>query len=216
VLDARQSRTIPVSGRSDELGKLDTRTTGDLHARAGRRDGRDQPDPQARREAPRHADLCDPIEVRYVISNVGVGTETEVRIDETLPEGLTTAEGQRAVGIAVGDMPQGQSKTFTIRLKAARTGEFTSRAAGARLWDGGAVGRADDRRPRAEAHDRAHGPGVGIRRQGRAVRRGGEEHRRRRRAERDGIGVGRRQRGRDDSRGRPAAARSPRSARSAG
>jgi uncharacterized repeat protein (TIGR01451 family) len=130
VLDARQSKTIPVSGRSEELGKLDTRTTVTYTpVLAG---GTDVINPILKlvREAPRHADLCDPIEVRYTISNIGVGTETDVVIEETLPEGLATIEGSlRKVTLAVGDLPQGQSRPFVVRVKAAKTGEYTSRAA---------------------------------------------------------------------------------------
>lgn len=130
VLEAHQSKTIPVSGRSEELGKLDTRTTVTYTpVLAG---GTDVINPilKLTREAPRHADLCDPIDVRYTIANVGVGTETDVTIEETLPDGLATVDGnQRKVSIAVGDLPQGQSRPFVVRVKATHTGEYTSRAA---------------------------------------------------------------------------------------
>jgi uncharacterized repeat protein (TIGR01451 family) len=130
VLEAHQSKTIPVSGRSEELGKLDTRTTVTYTpVLAG---GTDVINPILKlvREAPRHSDLCDPIELRYTISNIGVGTETDVVIEEALPEGLATMDGaQRKVTIPVGDLPQGQSRPFVVKVKAAHPGEFTSRAA---------------------------------------------------------------------------------------
>ena len=128
TLEAKQAKTIPVAGVSDELGKLDTRTTVTYTpVLAG---GTDVINPILRltKEGPRHADLCDAIEVRYVVSNVGVGTETEVRIDEPLPDGLATEDGKRAVVIAVGDLPQQQRREYRVRLRAARTGEFTSKA----------------------------------------------------------------------------------------
>jgi uncharacterized repeat protein (TIGR01451 family) len=128
-LDPRQSRTIPVGGRSDELGKLDTRTIVTYTpVLAG---GTDVINPILKlvREAPRHADLCDAIDVRYVVSNVGVGTETDVQIDEAFPDGLATAAGDKSIRIAVGDLPQGASKPFTVKVRAGRTGEFTGKAA---------------------------------------------------------------------------------------
>ncbi|MDB5294024.1 MAG: omcB, partial [Phycisphaerales bacterium] len=131
TLDPKQSKTIPVAGVSDELGKLDTRTTVTYTpVLAG---GTDVINPILKlvKEGPRHADLCDPIEYRYAVSNVGVGTETDVRIDDPLPDGLTTDDGKRAVAIAVGDLPQNERREFRVRVKAARTGEYAG-AAGAR------------------------------------------------------------------------------------
>lgn len=127
-LEARGTRTIPVAGRSEDTGKLETRSTVTYTpVLAG---GTDVINPilKVTRDAPRHADLCDGIEVRYVVSNVGTGTETEVRVEEALPDGLTTADGKPRVTFAVGDLPQGASRPFSVRLKAARTGEFAGRA----------------------------------------------------------------------------------------
>lgn len=128
TLEAKQARTIPVAGVSDEIGSLDTRTTVTYTpVLAG---GTDVINPilKLTKEGPRHADLCDAIDYRYVVSNVGVGTETEVRIDEPLPDGLTTEDGKRAVAIAVGELPQQQQREFRVKVRAARTGEFTGKA----------------------------------------------------------------------------------------
>jgi len=128
TLEPGEVRQITVAGVSDELGKLDTRSTVTYTpVLAG---GTDVINPilKLTRDAPRHADLCDPIELRYVIANVGVGTETEVRIDEALPEGLLTEDGKSAVRINVGELPQDQSKTFTVKVRAARTGEYKTQA----------------------------------------------------------------------------------------
>jgi uncharacterized repeat protein (TIGR01451 family) len=128
TMEPHEVRTIPVAGVSDELGKLDTRTTVTYApVLAG---GTDVINPILRlsKEGPRHAELCDLIDIRYVVANVGVGTETDVRIEETLPEGLATEDGQRTVRIQVGDLPQDQGREFKVRLRAARTGEYASRA----------------------------------------------------------------------------------------
>lgn len=128
TLEPGQVKQITVAGVSDELGKLDTRSTVTYTpVLAG---GTDVINPilKLTKEAPRHADLCDAIEFRYIIANVGVGTETDVRIDEALPEGITTEDGKSSIRIPVGDLPQDQSKSFTIRVRAAKTGEYATRA----------------------------------------------------------------------------------------
>jgi uncharacterized repeat protein (TIGR01451 family) len=67
-----------------------------------------------------------------------------VRIEETLPEGLTTVEGDRRnLSLQVGDLGPGQSRQVTARLRATRTGDFAGRAV-ARGADG-LEARSDDR-----------------------------------------------------------------------
>ncbi|MGC4074600.1 MAG: hypothetical protein QM760_19285 [Nibricoccus sp.] len=105
-LEARGTRSvIPVAGTSDEPGELDTRTTVTYTPVLAGGTYVINPILQLVKEGPRHADLCDPIEVRYVVANTGTGTETDVRIEEPLPEGLTTMDGQRVVRLSVGDLP---------------------------------------------------------------------------------------------------------------
>lgn len=128
TLEPGQVKLITVAGVSEELGKLDTRSMVTYTpVLAG---GTDVINPilKLTKEAPRHADLCEPIEFRYVIENIGVGTETEVRIDEALPEGLLTDEGKPTLRIVVGDLPEKQSRSFVVKVRAARTGEFSTRA----------------------------------------------------------------------------------------
>ncbi|HEX8910898.1 MAG TPA: hypothetical protein VF796_00965 [Humisphaera sp.] len=127
-LEARGSRVIPVAGASDEPGGLDTRTTVTYAPVLAGGTYVINPILQLLKEGPRHADLCDPIEVRYVVANTGTGTETDVRIEEPLPEGLTTMDGQRVVRLSVGDLPDTQAREFRVKLRALRTGEFSSRA----------------------------------------------------------------------------------------
>jgi uncharacterized repeat protein (TIGR01451 family) len=46
-----------------------------------------------------------------------------------LPEGLATVDGRKAVAIDVGSLPEGQSRDYTVRLKAATVGEYSGHAA---------------------------------------------------------------------------------------
>ena len=56
-------------------------------------------------------------------------------INDNLPTGLTTTDGQKAVKIAVGNLAQGQSRKFMINAKASATGSFNNTASA--TGDGG-------------------------------------------------------------------------------
>ncbi len=78
---------------------------------------------------------CDPITMTVEVKNSGTGTASNVKISDTLPAGLTTADGKSTVDIAVGDLAQGQSKPFTVALKATKTGKYDNQAKA--MADGG-------------------------------------------------------------------------------
>ncbi|MBL8963550.1 MAG: DUF11 domain-containing protein [Phycisphaeraceae bacterium] len=71
---------------------------------------------------------CDPITMTVEVTNSGTGTASGVKIVDQLPAGLTNADGGSTVEIAVGDLAQGQSRPFTIPLRATRTGRFENEA----------------------------------------------------------------------------------------
>ncbi len=72
--------------------------------------------------------LCDVIPVRYVVRNVGTGSAHEVKIVDTLPEGLTTTDGLSELAIDVGTLAPGQSKEFQSTLRAAKAGSYVTSA----------------------------------------------------------------------------------------
>lgn len=77
--------------------------------------------------APAEVLLCDGITYTYVVKNGGDGPATNVKIADTLPQGLT-ANGQGAVNITVGTLQAGESKTFTQKVAVAKTGSYTNAA----------------------------------------------------------------------------------------
>lgn len=77
---------------------------------------------------PEVAELCDVIPMCLTVYNVGSAPATNVCITDKLPEGLTTVDGKTEINISVGTIPVGGSKTFSIDLKATKTGEFTNTA----------------------------------------------------------------------------------------
>jgi len=85
--------------------------------------------------APAEVCICDPIPVKLVVKNTGTGRSVNTKVTDTLPDGLTTADGQKSVSFDAGTLDGGQSREFAFNAKAARTGQFTNTASA--IADGG-------------------------------------------------------------------------------
>ena len=72
--------------------------------------------------------ICDPIPVRFVVTNSGTGIARDVKVTDTLPDGLRTADGQQQVTLNAGTLAAGQSKQFSVELKASKTGKYVNKA----------------------------------------------------------------------------------------
>lgn len=73
---------------------------------------------------PETVDLCDEIPLCVTAFNVGTAPATNTCVTVRLPEGLLTQDGQRSFQIPVGTMPTGAAKTFSVKLRAERKGDF--------------------------------------------------------------------------------------------
>ena len=80
------------------------------------------------KEGTTEALTCDPIVYKLTVSNGGTGVARNVVIEDALPSGLTTIEGQPSVRIAVGDLDPGKSKSYTVRCKASKSGSYSNSA----------------------------------------------------------------------------------------
>jgi uncharacterized repeat protein (TIGR01451 family) len=72
--------------------------------------------------------VCDPITYSVTVSNGGSGTTRNVVIEDRLPDGIETLEGKNIVQYTLPAIEPGESKTFTWKAKAMRTGKFTNMA----------------------------------------------------------------------------------------
>ena len=81
------------------------------------------------RISPAGALLCDAIPVKFVVTNSGTGSAENVKITETLPPGLLTADGESEVVFNAGTLAAGQTREFLTKLRAAKTGKYVSKAA---------------------------------------------------------------------------------------
>ena len=78
--------------------------------------------------ATERAQKCDDIVFRFKVTNTGTGAANNVVIKDTLPEGVTMANGSRNVNIPVGTLASGESKSFEVKATAASTGTFRNTA----------------------------------------------------------------------------------------
>ncbi len=87
-----------------------------------------QPKLQLKKTAPAEVLLCDPIPVKFVVTNSGSGSARNVKIEDTLPAGLRTAEGRSKLVFDAGTLATGQSRQFSATLKASKTGKYVNKA----------------------------------------------------------------------------------------
>ena len=87
-----------------------------------------QPELKLTKTVPDEVLLCDPIQVRYVVTNSGTGYVPNVKIVETLPSGLRTTGGRSEVVFDAGTLMAGQSQQFSAELRATKTGEYVGKA----------------------------------------------------------------------------------------
>lgn len=79
--------------------------------------------------------ICDPVTMTIEVKNTGSGNADNVKIVDNLPSGLTTMDGKSQVMLDAGTLAAGQSRPFTMQLKAAKTGKYENQASA--MADGG-------------------------------------------------------------------------------
>jgi uncharacterized repeat protein (TIGR01451 family) len=126
-LGAGQSRSFEVRGQATSTASLEScvdvtwKTSTCVTTRVI------QPKLALTKTCPADVLLCDTIPITYVVSNPGTGAATNVKISDTLANGLTSG-GKSAVSMDVGTLAPGQSRTFTVNATASKTGTFSSTA----------------------------------------------------------------------------------------
>ncbi len=87
-----------------------------------------EPKLRLQKTAPNEVLLCDAIPVKLTVTNTGTGSAENVKISDTLPDGLKTADGKTSFNLDAGTLSTGEAKQFNVTLKAAKTGKFVNRA----------------------------------------------------------------------------------------
>ena len=87
-----------------------------------------EPELKLVKTAPEEVLICDPIPVKFVVTNSGTGAAENVKIVDTLPAGLKTSDGRSELAFNAGTLGAGESKKFSATLKASKTGEYVNKA----------------------------------------------------------------------------------------
>jgi len=80
---------------------------------------------------PTEALLCEVIPLEFVITNTGTGSAQNVQITDVLPAGVQTADGKDRVLLDVGNLVAGESRRFSVKLRATRLGAYSNKATAA-------------------------------------------------------------------------------------
>ncbi|MBN1456802.1 MAG: DUF11 domain-containing protein [Sedimentisphaerales bacterium] len=128
TLDPGQSKTVTVKGAATTTETLKHCATVTYVVTACGTTQVVEPKLKLTKTAPAEVSLCDPIPVKFIISNPGTGTVDDVKIVDQLPSGLTTADGKSSIVYNVGTLAVGQSKEFAATLKASKTGSYVNKA----------------------------------------------------------------------------------------
>jgi uncharacterized repeat protein (TIGR01451 family) len=70
--------------------------------------------------------VCDNIPLKVTVTNSGTGVARNVKVTDTLPEGLTLADGKKDLALHIGNLAAGESKTVEVMLKASKTGNYST------------------------------------------------------------------------------------------
>ena len=124
----KQSKQITVSGMATNTDCVKTCATATYVVPACANVKVVQPKLQLKKTAPAEVLLCDPIPVKFVVTNSGSGSARNVKIEDTLPAGLRTAEGRSKLVFDAGTLATGQSRQFSATLKASKTGKYVNKA----------------------------------------------------------------------------------------
>lgn len=127
-LGPRASKSITISGQAMGTRQLE-------HCTAITHTIRDcsvvkvvEPTLKLTKMAPTEALLCEPIAVDFVVTNTGTGAAENVQIVDTLPAGMQTVDGKGKIALDAGTLTSGESRRFSIKLRATRTGAYVNKA----------------------------------------------------------------------------------------
>lgn len=128
TLGPKQTQTREFTGTADEVGTIRTCLAVSYEPALCIAVRATQPELEVTKAGPSEALICQDITYTYTVRNAGSGSARNIVLEDRLPEGLQTAEGREVVSARIGTLKQGESKNVTARLRAQRTGRFTSRA----------------------------------------------------------------------------------------
>ncbi len=96
-----------------------------------------QPSLEIVKTGPAKAILCDTIPYKITVKNNGSGAACNVMVNDSLPEGMATLDGKKAVSFDAGNLNPGEAREFTFTAKAEKKGKYSNAATASA--DGGLI-----------------------------------------------------------------------------
>jgi uncharacterized repeat protein (TIGR01451 family) len=128
TIPAGGSKAVTVTGKAAQVGSIENCAAVTYDMGACLAINVINPAIKLTKTAPDTAMLCDTIPMTITVANTGVGAARNVVVTDSLPQGLTTLDGKTGVKFTVPVLEQGESKTFNLVTKAAKTGKYTNTA----------------------------------------------------------------------------------------
>lgn len=127
-LGPKASKQIDVTGTATDREALRHCTTVTQLSRSYADVDVVQPKLELTVNAPAEVLLCDPIPLEFTVANTGSGIARSVKIVYVLPAGLETLDGKKELIFDAGTLPTGQSRQFSTRVQATKTGVYVNKA----------------------------------------------------------------------------------------
>ncbi|MGB0952372.1 MAG: DUF7507 domain-containing protein [Planctomycetota bacterium] len=128
ALGPRESQTITVQAKAAKEGHVGSCATVSYNSKLCASSPVVQPMLKLVKTGTANTIKCDPITYDFVVSNPGSGAITGVTITDQLPDGVVAADGSKSINFNVGTLKAGESKKFTAKANATRTGKFVNSA----------------------------------------------------------------------------------------
>ncbi len=127
TLAAHQSTAVQVNGSATTTGDLKYCATVTFKTEICATNRIVQPALQLTVTAPAEVILCDPIPIKYVVTNTGSGVARNVKVSHPLANGLA-GEGRTEMTFDAGDLGANQSREFSATVKASAVGNYSHNA----------------------------------------------------------------------------------------
>lgn len=128
TIPAGGSKQITVTGKAARVGSIENCASVTYDMGACLAINVINPAIKLTKTAPDTALLCDTIPMTITVTNTGVGAAHNVIVTDAMPQGLTTLDGKTGIKYTIPVLEQGESKTFQLVAKAAKTGKYTNTA----------------------------------------------------------------------------------------
>jgi uncharacterized repeat protein (TIGR01451 family) len=127
-LNQGESKNIKVTLKADKEGELVDCATVSALPRVCVTTMVGRPNLEIKKSGPEMAMVGQEIAYSVVVQNNGTTVAKEVAVIDNVPEGLSSANGERELTFNIGDLAPGASKTVSIPLKAAKRGKVVNTA----------------------------------------------------------------------------------------